>query len=181
MGGPIYIPKVYDGRNKSFLFFSFEEFRENVIVNTIPAASGGTPTVPTQAYRNGNFSQVITGQNNIPVNIGSTPYIDPLGNSYPSGTIFNPHQLVRPRGGENTQSGSPARGGQCRERPNRTQLPEWLSKPDPVQDPLGKGGSVHRFQAAHFFLWRVDADGRAVYRDQRQRRRFPLADYGRAR
>jgi hypothetical protein len=86
-GGPVYIPKLYDGRNKSFIFFSFEEFRENVnVTNTSPV-----PTVPTQAYRNGNFAQVIAGQNNIPVNIGSTPYIDPLGRQFPAGTIFNPY------------------------------------------------------------------------------------------
>ena len=98
-GGPIWIPKVYDGRNKSFLFFSFEEFRENVIVSTIPAASGGTPTVPTDAYRNGNFAQVITGSGsgfgNLPVNIGATPYVDPLGRQFPSGTIFNPYDSTQ--------------------------------------------------------------------------------------
>ena len=27
VGGPVYIPKIYDGRNKSFFFFSYEAFR----------------------------------------------------------------------------------------------------------------------------------------------------------
>ena len=28
-GGPIRIPKVYDGRNKTFFFFNFEQFRQS--------------------------------------------------------------------------------------------------------------------------------------------------------
>lgn len=94
-GGPVWIPKLYDGRNKSFLFFSFEEFREDAMVQTIPAASGGTPTVPTDAYRNGNFSQVITGNGAngapLPYLVGGHPYTDPLGRQFPSGTIFDPN------------------------------------------------------------------------------------------
>ena len=29
-GGPVYIPKVYDGRDKTFFFFTFEQFRETL-------------------------------------------------------------------------------------------------------------------------------------------------------
>ena len=49
-GGPIRVPKVYDGENKSFFFFSFEQFRENRTI------SNGITTVPTEAYRNGDFT-----------------------------------------------------------------------------------------------------------------------------
>ncbi len=98
VGGPVWIPKLYNGTNKSFFFFSFEEFHENVEVSTIPAASGGTPTVPTVAYRNGNFTQVITGNGNaagpLPYTINGVPYVDPLGRSFPSGTIFDPSNVV---------------------------------------------------------------------------------------
>src|SRR5215472_320224 len=49
IGGPIRIPTVYDGRNKSFFFFNFEQYRENRhVLNQIA-------TVPTLAYRQGNF------------------------------------------------------------------------------------------------------------------------------
>ena len=50
LGGPIRIPKVYNGRNKSFFFFNFEQFRQNNLNGTT------TDTVPTQAYQQGNFS-----------------------------------------------------------------------------------------------------------------------------
>jgi hypothetical protein len=93
-GGPLWIPKVYDGRNRTFLFFGFEMFREDVRVANIPAASGGTPTVPIDPYRVGNFAQVITGNGNaagpLPFQIGGKTYVDPLGRSYNSGTVFNP-------------------------------------------------------------------------------------------
>ena len=52
-GGPIVIPRVYDGHDKTFFFFTFEQFRENQFVKSDLA------TVPTQAYRNGDFSSAI--------------------------------------------------------------------------------------------------------------------------
>lgn len=49
-GGPVYIPKVYDGRNRSFLFGSWESIRQSDpgLVLT---------TVPTMRERSGDFSQ----------------------------------------------------------------------------------------------------------------------------
>lgn len=49
VGGPIFIPKSYDGRNKSFFFVSHEG-----ILNDTP--SSGIYTVPTVAERTGNFA-----------------------------------------------------------------------------------------------------------------------------
>ena len=51
IGGPIWIPKVYNGHNRSFFFFSYETFRE---------ASGllFPDTIPTTAYRTGDFSGI---------------------------------------------------------------------------------------------------------------------------
>ncbi len=48
-GGPVYIPKVYDGRNRTFWFFGYEGFR-----NVNPQTKGFS--VPTEAMRNGDFS-----------------------------------------------------------------------------------------------------------------------------
>lgn len=82
-GGPVLIPKVYNGRNKTFFFFSFEEFLQNLINDTTPT------TVPIPAYRQGNFSSLLTDENRL-VSTASGPYVDPLGNTIPSGTIFDP-------------------------------------------------------------------------------------------
>jgi hypothetical protein len=50
LGGPIDIPKVYNGHDKTFFFFSFEQFRQtNFTTNAIAQ-------VPTAAERDGNFA-----------------------------------------------------------------------------------------------------------------------------
>src|SRR5262245_45518189 len=53
-GGPVYIPKVYDGRNKTFYFVNFEK---------IPQRSPDSiaTTLPTALQRQGDFSQTVTG------------------------------------------------------------------------------------------------------------------------
>ncbi len=49
IGGPVIIPHVYNGKNKTFYFGTYEGFR-------YPKTSTIQDTVPTQAERNGNFS-----------------------------------------------------------------------------------------------------------------------------
>ena len=86
-GGPVKIPKVYDGENRTFFFWSLERFREEVNVST------STPTVPIPAYRAGNFSPLFAANNNQLLRVGSgasaTNYLDPLGRTIASGTIFD--------------------------------------------------------------------------------------------
>src|SRR5882724_1075757 len=56
VGGPVWIPKIYNGRNRTFFFFNFEMYR-----NTVNTA-GNFITLPTAAMRNGDFSQLLTGK-----------------------------------------------------------------------------------------------------------------------
>jgi hypothetical protein len=56
VGGPIFIPNVYDGRNRSFFFFAEQSTRTR-------SASSATATVPIDAWRNGDFSNLRTGAN----------------------------------------------------------------------------------------------------------------------
>lgn len=51
-GGPIWIPKVYNGRNKLFFFFAYEGWKDR-------APSPTFSTVPTTAERNGDFSALL--------------------------------------------------------------------------------------------------------------------------
>jgi hypothetical protein len=55
VGGPILIPKLYNGRNKSFFFFTLETMRGGAIGQLL------TATVPTSAWRNGDFSGLLPG------------------------------------------------------------------------------------------------------------------------
>ena len=54
VGGPIWIPKLYNGKNKSFFFFAYERFSLRQSANELV-------TVPTVAMRNGDFSGLVNG------------------------------------------------------------------------------------------------------------------------
>ncbi len=51
LGGPIWIPKVYDGRNRTFFFFAYERYKEDQALTF-------TDTLPNAAYQAGNFSAI---------------------------------------------------------------------------------------------------------------------------
>jgi len=53
LGGPIRIPKLYDGRNKTFFFITTEAYRQQ-------DGSTSVLSVPTTLERAGNFSQSFT-------------------------------------------------------------------------------------------------------------------------
>jgi carboxypeptidase family protein len=93
LGGPVRIPKIYNGTNKTFFFWNFEQYRERQTVSTT------TVTVPIAAYRIGDFSQVIPASSNQTIKI-STPaglvnYTDPLNRTILAGQIFDP-QSTKP-------------------------------------------------------------------------------------
>jgi hypothetical protein len=75
VGGPVRIPKLYNGKDKTFFFYNREQYREFFVVNDTYI------TVPTAAYRAGNFVGAITG-----ANLGK----DPLGNTILEGMIYDP-------------------------------------------------------------------------------------------
>jgi hypothetical protein len=51
LGGPVIIPKLYNGKNKTFFFFAYEQYLEGTQYNFVD-------TVPTTAFRNGDFSAI---------------------------------------------------------------------------------------------------------------------------
>jgi Carboxypeptidase regulatory-like domain len=53
IGGPVRIPKIYNGKDKTFFFFNFEQFRQTTVTNN------GVATMPTTAYQSGNFSAAL--------------------------------------------------------------------------------------------------------------------------
>ena len=55
-GGPVWIPKVYNGRQKTFFFFSYD------YTNNKDPRPGSTRSVPTAPERTGDFSQSYTTQ-----------------------------------------------------------------------------------------------------------------------
>ena len=75
LGGPVRIPKIYNGKDKTFFFFNWEQYREN---------AGGTSvsTVLTDAERQGNLGAFLTG------NQLGTNACD--GSAIHAGQIFDP-------------------------------------------------------------------------------------------
>ncbi|MBZ5725306.1 MAG: carboxypeptidase-like regulatory domain-containing protein [Acidobacteriia bacterium] len=76
LGGPVRIPKVYNGKDKTFFFFSWEQYRQN---------QGGVSnsTVPTVAEKNGDFSRTLNTANVLGTNpCDGTPIFQ--------GQIFDP-------------------------------------------------------------------------------------------
>ncbi len=74
IGGPVVIPHFYDGRNRTFWFYSWEENRFGQ-----PSTSNQTSTVPTAGEKTGDFSALLA-----------------LGTSY---QIYNPFSTTAIAGG----------------------------------------------------------------------------------
>jgi hypothetical protein len=55
-GGPVYIPKLYNGKNKTFFFASYEGFR-----NRVGAATGSFDSVPPSQFYKGDLSDWVNG------------------------------------------------------------------------------------------------------------------------
>ena len=96
LGGPVWIPKLYKGRDKTFFFFSWEQYRNNEGTST----SSNPSTLPTDAERTGDFSALLgpvltTGGanpqpilnpcDNTPVHLGQI--FDPTTPSCPTGFV----------------------------------------------------------------------------------------------
>jgi hypothetical protein len=78
--GPVYIPKVIDGRNRIFFMFSYEDAREHL-------QSFATRTLPTAAMRQGDFSQLFNNQGQQVVVYDPTTHAPFANNMIPAGRI----------------------------------------------------------------------------------------------
>ncbi|MEN6535196.1 MAG: carboxypeptidase-like regulatory domain-containing protein [Bryobacteraceae bacterium] len=96
IGGPVILPKLYNGKNKLFFFFSTDGTKDRT------AAAGTSYTIPTMANREGDFSQLLQVdaskyQLYDPLSISADPnrpghYIRTAipGNILPKSRIMNP-------------------------------------------------------------------------------------------
>jgi hypothetical protein len=55
VGGPVFIPKVYNGKNRTFWFFSYEGYKQRT-------GGFGNYKVPTDAMRSGDFSGLVNSE-----------------------------------------------------------------------------------------------------------------------
>jgi hypothetical protein len=84
IGGPVVIPKIYNGRNKTFFFANLELYRTFGVAN-------GYVTMPTTGMRNGDFSQALV-QKTLGTNVNGSAILenmifDPTSNQTVNGQV----------------------------------------------------------------------------------------------
>jgi hypothetical protein len=83
LGGPVWIPKLYNGRDKTFFFFTWEQYRNR------RGLSNHVLTLPTSAERGGDFSALLGPPLIDPTT--KVPVINPCnGLQVLQGQIFDP-------------------------------------------------------------------------------------------
>lgn len=133
VGGPVYIPKLYDGRKRTFFYVS----EEHDIVNNL--AYSGTTTVPTLAERGGDLSgflnpvQTQDSRSGQPaLSSSGVPIVDALGRPVIYGQIYNPatERILKAGQIDPVTGRVAASSGLVREPFNNNQIP--VSNFDPV-------------------------------------------------
>src|SRR5262249_12895609 len=95
IGGPVLFPKIYNGKNKTFFYFSYETARGSAAQDLL------NPTVAPVPWRSGNFSG--TGVITDPMN-GGTPF---PGNVIPTARLNAVSQKIQTKFFPTPNSGDP--------------------------------------------------------------------------
>ena len=74
LGGPFWIPKLYNGKNRTFFFFSYEGFRNRVGASPVPYS------VPPPEFYNGDLRNWVDQSNKV------IPIYDPATQTQVNGT-----------------------------------------------------------------------------------------------
>jgi hypothetical protein len=85
ISGPVVLPKIYNGRNKTFFAIDFEGARSSI------TSGYSLSNLPTPAMRAGDFSAALTGR--------TLSGKDPLGNAYMENVIYDPATTATSAGG----------------------------------------------------------------------------------
>ena len=93
VGGPVWIPGLYNGKDKTFWFFSYEGFREVGRADNLPETSLGN-VVPTEAMWNGDLSNAFDPGTGQPIIIYDPLTTDANGVRQPfKGNIIPPDRI----------------------------------------------------------------------------------------
>jgi hypothetical protein len=88
VGGPVVLPKLYNGRNKTFWFFSYDRYRQTFVPSPV--------TLPSPAELSGDFSGLVNPGNGnsipifVPIAWASNAALIPSGCSVPSSGVGSP-------------------------------------------------------------------------------------------
>lgn len=84
-GGPVIIPKVYNGRNRTFFYFSYERYRERNYGFSAP-----NRTAPIANFYEGDFSRLLGA---------ATNFTDAMGRPVTRGAVYDPATFRQLAGG----------------------------------------------------------------------------------
>jgi len=84
VGGPVYLPKVYDGRNRTFFFHNIERTRVRNFVSTTFS------TLPVVDYKRGDFSRLFSSAFTGNAGSGTSVGTDANGQPVRFGAIYDP-------------------------------------------------------------------------------------------
>jgi hypothetical protein len=84
LGGPVILPKLYNGRNRSFFFATFEKTHNEEQTST------GFRTLPTREFQNGDFSRLFDPAYTGDARSGTVVGTDALGRAVRFGQIYDP-------------------------------------------------------------------------------------------
>ena len=174
-GGPVWIPKVYNGHDKTFFFFNWEQFREQTKVNN------QFQTVPIAAYRTGDFSAAIlpNAQGDRHRSAAGTPMLegmiyDPDHERHRVSAAWCPDSVPRQQdsrdqlrsgGGEDPGAVSGAQRADAQRADE--QLPERLQHHQNHRDPVPETRPDHRSQRKIVVLL-------AAHQDHQSERQYHL-------
>ncbi len=88
IGGPIRIPKLYNGKDKTFFFFNWESGRQAA------GAVASFRIVPTEAQRNGDLRGLVNAQNGNPINLTDVNGVGIVNNVIPQSALSPQAQVI---------------------------------------------------------------------------------------
>lgn len=80
-GGPVYLPKIYNGRDKTFFYVTYERYRQRSLGFSAP-----NTTMPLPDFYDGDFSRLLGA---------ALPQADALGRQVYRGAVYDPATMRR--------------------------------------------------------------------------------------
>lgn len=84
IGGPVVIPKLYNGKNRTFFHFVYE------VTRVRDYSAGGFITLPTTDFKQGNFARLLNAAGTNDPRSGTAVGTDAQGRTVQFGQIFDP-------------------------------------------------------------------------------------------
>ena len=100
IGGPVVIPKVYNGKNRTFFHFVYE------VTRVRDFSAGGFITLPTTDFKRGDFSRLLNAAGTNDARSGTAVGNDAQGRTVQFGQIFDPAS-TRSLNGQNVRDPFP--------------------------------------------------------------------------